>query len=360
MGCANYHGWIIFNDGEKWIVRIPRTQVFAGRHDLLEYFVESEYATLKFLESTSIPAPRAFGYGLASDPGNAAGVSYLFIEAMPGKPYLGQSKKQKARCLAQLADILIEISKHPMTQAGSLAEKNGSINMSSVASNRWVVLGLYGPFSSPTDYYTSIIDQYLDLIMDGQLYSSIPKDAFLYYAFLRENIPKLVGDQEGSLSGNFYLKHVDDKGDHILIDEDGNITGIIDWQFARFVPPGEAFGPSYVTADMDKAYGADPGIVDDDKFLAEELRKKGAFDLALYMEKDERQRRFSQGLASGSEAEFWDDLILGTMRAFRDEEDPPMDLTAWRKVTEEKYRKDARWKQLLARLEAEDEDRIFD
>ncbi len=29
-------------------------------------------------------------------------------------------------------------------------------------------------------------------------------------------------------TGPFYLKHFDDKGDHILIDEQYNITGIID------------------------------------------------------------------------------------------------------------------------------------
>lgn len=33
------------------------------------------------------------------------------------------------------------------------------------------------------------------------------------------------------------------KGTHLLIDENYNITGIIDWQFARIVPVCEAFGP---------------------------------------------------------------------------------------------------------------------
>jgi hypothetical protein len=50
------------------------------------------------------------------------------------------------------------------------------------------------------------------------------------------------------------LKHVDDYGDHILVDEQLNITGIIEWQMARVVPRQETFGPSLVTADMNALY----------------------------------------------------------------------------------------------------------
>jgi hypothetical protein len=39
----------------------------------------------------------------------------------------------------------------------------------------------------------------------------------------------------------FYLKHVDDKGDYILVDEYFNITGIIDWEWAHTASPAYAF-----------------------------------------------------------------------------------------------------------------------
>ncbi|CAH0015926.1 unnamed protein product [Clonostachys rhizophaga] len=51
----------------------------------------------------------------------------------------------------------------------------------------------------------------------------------------------------------FWLKHMDDKGDHIrvdrglppakLVDENYNIKSIVNWQLARFVPTEEAFDP---------------------------------------------------------------------------------------------------------------------
>ena len=85
MGCANYHAWLIFNDGTKWIV--PRMGFNDTPLELVKYLVKSEYAALKFLEGTDVPAPRVFGYGLASDPENRAGVRYIFMEALPGRPF---------------------------------------------------------------------------------------------------------------------------------------------------------------------------------------------------------------------------------------------------------------------------------
>lgn len=65
------------------------------------------------------------------------------------------------------------------------------------------------------------------------------------------------------LPEQFSLKHVDDKGDHLLIDEDFSIAGAIDWQMARLVPRREAFGPSLVTADMNAlCWGGRGGVAE--------------------------------------------------------------------------------------------------
>jgi hypothetical protein len=45
-------------------------------------------------------------------------------------------------------------------------------------------------------------------------------------------------------------KYVDDKGDHLMVDDKLNVIGIIDWQMARIVPANKAFRPSLVTAEM--------------------------------------------------------------------------------------------------------------
>lgn len=74
-------------------------------------------------------------------------------------------------------------------------------------------------------------------------------EAFLFYHFLRENKDGLNNPDD--IPGyQFFIKYVDDKGGHLLIDDEYNVTGIIDWQFERVVPAADAFGPSYVTVEM--------------------------------------------------------------------------------------------------------------
>jgi len=298
MGCANYHGWLEFEDGEKWLVRIPRTGFSTVPPELVEYLVASEYATLKFLETTKVPTAKAFGFGLASDPTNRVGVSYILMEALPGKPYhsLQATEYQKNRVLTQIADILVEISNHPFPLAGSVVIKDNQVTLAEVASNRFINLGRYGPFNSDVRYYASIIDQHLDFISVGQLYHTYPKEAFLFYRLFSENIRILCGDEP---KDEFFLKHVDDKGDHILVDEDYNVVGIIDWQFAHTVPAREAFGPSLLTADLNCLYSGKAGLTKDDMIIAEALRQRQREDLALFAGGGDLIRRFQFGLASG-------------------------------------------------------------
>lgn len=326
MGCANYHAWLLFEDGEKWLIRTPRTNFSDVPMDLLEYMMASEYATLKFLSSTNVPAPRAFGFGLASDASNRVGVSYLLMEALPGRPYYQHdaSIQQQQHVLRQLAQIMAEIGKHPMPQAGSPLWDGERVHASSVASNRFVSLGLYGPFDSASDYLASIAEQHMDLITDGQLYPEYPKEAFLFYRTLRKHAGEL---SECNPPGTFYLKHVDDKGDHLLVDDDFNITGIIDWQFARFVPMSEAFGPSYVTADLESLYSSRTGITEDDKYLARALREVGAEHLAQYFERPESMRKFHHGLASELTLEEARGVLKGMLTVVAGHE--VTDLDAW-------------------------------
>lgn len=51
-------------------------------------------------------------------------------------------------------------------------------------------------------------------------------------------IPHVVASHSNEI---FFLKHIDDKGDHIMVDEECNITGIIDWEFASAEPKSLAF-----------------------------------------------------------------------------------------------------------------------
>lgn len=346
MGNANYHAWLTFDDGDQWLLRTPITTFSDFPDDMTEYFVASEYATLKFLEPTNVPAPKVFGYGLASDKDNVIGVSYLLMECLPGEPLhdnelLGADTPQRRGLLAQIADILIEISKYPVSLAGSLMVNDGHSHVSMMASNRFIHLDLLGPFSCASDYFTAVSEQYLDLIADGQLHTRYPVEAFAFYSLARAKVHTFT--QSNTVTPqSFFLKHVNDKGDHLLVDEDGKITGIIDWQFARFVPAMEAFGPSYLTANMERLYSRDAGVTDLDKKLAIELRQQGADDIAGYMDSNEIARRFHNGLSDDNTRTEAREMLEAWRKTFGSI--LPSDLDSWMSQTCDK---DARWEKVL-------------
>lgn len=344
MGCANYHAWLLFEDGDKWLVRIPRKRFCSDPDDLIEYLVASEYATLKFLETTKIPAPRTFGYGLGSDENNHVGVSYLLIEHLPGVPYepdMFESDIQRQESfVGQVAQLLMEISQYPLPRAGSLLYHKNQIYVSQMASNRFFHLGLIGPFQTSLDYFVEISEQYLNLIADGQAHFQYPTEAFAFYTLARNEAKFFAIDDNSTTdkTPQFFLKHVDDKGDHLLVNEEGIITGIIDWQFARFAPAFEAFSPSYLTAELDWLYSDKTGITDGDRQLAGQLRKHGGGAIAAYMEKNEFSRRFHHGLGESVSKEEARKMLKAWLKTLGKE--CPLDMDAW---IAELCGKDQRW-----------------
>ncbi|KAJ5937108.1 hypothetical protein N7466_003558 [Penicillium verhagenii] len=147
--------------------------------------------------------------------------------------------------------------------------------------------------------------------------------------------------------GNSF-KHVDDKGDHLLVDENFNINGIIDWQFARAVPASEAFGPSYITADLMSLYSSNTGVTGDDHDLATALGGKGSYNLALIAERNEFMRRFHHGLASELNKDEARKMLKGLIK--RLEGELITDLDAWIAEQTKALDENLRWRVLQASL----------
>lgn len=355
MGCVNYHAWLHFDNGERWLVRIPRVGFSDIPTDLMDYIVLSEYATLKFLAQTKVPVPKVFGYGLASDPANRVGVSYVLMQALSGRLFQPSeaSAEDKASVLRQYARILVELAKYPMQRIGSFtmvkddATKEDKLALSAVASNAFIVLDTHGPYKTSLEYITSTIEQHLDLISDGQLHPEAPVEAFLFYHFLRQNTAALMPNNTAP-TNKFYLKHASDQGDHILLDENDYIIGIIDWQFARTVPAAEAFGPSYLTADPVSLYTSHTYVTDDDRLLAQFIRDQGSPDLAALAEGNEIMRRFHNGLAGGSSPAAARDLLQGMVACVLGAE--VEDFEAWITAQMDECRSDPRWAGVQALL----------
>lgn len=81
-------------------------------------------------------------------------------------------------------------------------------------------------------------------------------------------------------AGSFYLKHFDDKGDHILIDEQYNVTGIIDWEFASTESKNLAFSAPCMMWPVGDFYDGKNGISQDELAFAQIFRQHGREDIA--------------------------------------------------------------------------------
>ena len=114
--------------------------------------------------------------------------------------------------------------------------------------------------------------------------------------------------------GPFYLKHTDDKGDHILVDDEFNVTGIIDWSFARRLPAYDAFGPSLLTAELDQLLQGERGLSALDELLASTLDAKCP-KLSRFMRLPDTCRRFifSLGVGMGPTLEEAIGIFKGTV-----------------------------------------------
>ncbi|KAI1759027.1 aminoglycoside phosphotransferase [Hypoxylon sp. FL1150] len=208
--------------------------IFHFNDVLLEYLIAREFATLKFFENNGTPTPKAYAFDPSSDPDISVGY----------------------------AGFLISINRLLVKQAYSLHLDGGKVTEAAVVA-----------------------------------VSEYPKEAFLFFRLLKDRAAPILAAAGESTEG-FFLKNVDDMADHILIDEDSNVTGIVDWQCSRFVPACEAFGPSLLTVDLGNLHNGRLGLRARDEILTDALKQKGRKDLAQYAGGSELARRVHFGLAS--------------------------------------------------------------
>ncbi|KAF2454310.1 hypothetical protein BDY21DRAFT_387682 [Lineolata rhizophorae] len=231
-GGMNCHLDIHFEDGMIWMARI-------------HYIIQSEVSSLRFLERTSVPAPRVFDYALEGA-NNPVGVGYVLIEKMPGSSLQWSlaSSQQRNKVMEQLGNILVELHRYPFDRMGCL-DRIGSSHVGSFARESLTdfdeshMLTL-GPYSSLEEYHVASIRLILNLIIREELYTERSVDAYLIHRFLLDLVPSILPRSAGE-GMKFFLKHADDKGDHVLVDEEYNITECIAFNSPAMLLPVSDF-----------------------------------------------------------------------------------------------------------------------
>ncbi|KOS41013.1 hypothetical protein CDV55_103664 [Aspergillus turcosus] len=295
MGGMNYHIEILFDDGITWLARIRRSNATSPPAELRDYILRSEVSTLQFLSETKVPAPKVFDFNFCEP--NPVGVGYILMEKLPGRSLRWSlaTPEQRRKVTSQLADIYIELYAHPFAMTGSMHHPGshdiGPFARESLTEYHGSQMKALGPFFSTKEYFSAHIQLILDLIIRQESYVDRAVDAFLIHRFLLDKVPEACSRSHLD-DGKFYLKHANEKGDQILVDDEFNITGIIDWEWAHTDSKSGAFNSPIVLLPVADFYAGENSIGEDEVFFAKCLEAKGHPDLATIVRNGRLIHRF--------------------------------------------------------------------
>ncbi|KAK2740301.1 hypothetical protein FQN57_006181 [Myotisia sp. PD_48] len=353
MGGMNFHIDVRFEDGVSWLARIRRCNATSPPPNIRDAIIRSEVATLKFLENIDIPTPKVFGFDLEGKE-NPVGVGYIFLEKLKGKSLSWSlaSPQQKTKVMNQVADIYIELQRHSFELMGSLelqqdgTQKIGPFAKESLADVSQTDMRLIGPCSSMEGYYRSILQLTLKLILRKEVCTTQPIDAYLIHLFLLESLPTLLAAHKSIDDNRFYLKHADDKGDHILVDDNYNVTGVIDWEWAYTTSMSAAFNSPVGFLHVSEFYKGVTNIGDDELKFVEILESKGYNNLANAVRNGRAYHFFE--FCCGYDLSDWNGflgLFQGLRTALGDEQSS---WEIWKEAALDRYKSDDGLRTLLS------------
>lgn len=341
-GGQNCHLDINFNDGVTWIARIRLNDPMLPPPSIQARIFESEIATLEFLAGTKVPAPQVYAHALESTE-NLVGTSYVLMEKMAGEPldWNDASPEQRKKVMEQLADVYLELEAHPFQLSGSLSSKvPGSTAGTSVIQ---IEVGSFaqvqcfetperglGPFKTLETAYTAIIRQQMQTLATHEV-SSLPLDNYLTFLWRLKVLPDLIAGS-ASLEGPFYLKHFDDKGNHILVDEDYNITAIIDWEFASTESKELAFSSPCMMWPVGEFYDGDNHLAEAELQFAAIFDARGREDIGDLVRQGRRWQRFLFFLGGGIPGDMseLETLFQGLRKSYTQGEDDISSYSEWK------------------------------
>ena len=277
IGSFNLAYVILFSDGVKWIARIPGSGVSTfGPLDAQKLL--SDIGTTSLIRTaTSIPIPKVFAWEL--DMNNPVGVPYHFELFLEGTTLSERwtdpswsTEPKRIKTLRNLARVISQLHKFSFDKIGALR------------------FHADGGFSHVGDMIK--MDRDLDKIFDGEEVwgtptATEPFDTTKSYLLARLDDPEVPEVQRWTKAelallrlaidsippsldrnGNFALGHPDFNYQNIFVDDEGKITGIIDWDGVHTLPRALGFAryPSWITRDWDPVkygYGEPDGREED-------------------------------------------------------------------------------------------------
>lgn len=227
----------------------------------MPYATCSNQAASYLEANTTIPIPHihAFGRGGAADEKNPTGYTYIVQSYIVGQPLnlvdfrLGGLPRRE-HFYSQLVDILAQLRQQEFPYAGSLMpDPHGgatphvgpllSIQLNDLQRDNPSLSIQPTKFATPLDYayyQYRLLDESLRLLPE-KLSQQVAELEVFALQDLKNRLPSIVENQHP-----FVLTHTDLRPTNIIVDENMQIQGIIDWEWARTVPRQFFLPPTWI------------------------------------------------------------------------------------------------------------------
>ena len=308
-GGQNCHLDVHFEDGTVWLARIRLNDPLLPPNATQHHIFMSEIATYKYLEETKVPVPKVHTYAFKST-SNPVGASYVLMEKLAGKPlqWYDATPAQRTRVMVQLVDIFIELERHPFSTAGSLCLNGDSIEVGGFAQSQLFSAPekTIGPFDDAEATLDATISQMQLQILNWELFSFAVEN-YLSFCWRRHMITHTTDLCDKAGTKSFFLKHGEDKGDHIMVNADFNITGIIDWEGTTTEPKALAFSTPCMLFPVADFYDGKNDLSAEELEFAELLEARDRHDLGKIVRESRKMQRLTwvNGVGGyGGEQEF--------------------------------------------------------
>ncbi|KAK6907117.1 hypothetical protein I203_101106 [Kwoniella mangroviensis CBS 8507] len=351
-GSFNFHIKIEFDDGEFWMMRIRRRKGRDYPDGPLKLNLESEVATNRILHKAGLKVPHA--HLRLKDSKFHPKLIYCYQTFMNGalwRPWYYPDtcdlplEEPSIRLLNGIANWFLEMEKLKFDQVGSpcFGKDEDDIIIGPLISRHPVYTTPpynQGPFKTAQDKWLAIIDNKISLILSRNYCTP---DRELQEYFMLKQARELVKDcEEMENPGPFYIKHDDDRFDHIRAEEEtGEFTGILDWEWAYTTNKEEAFAApnGFVPADYKK--GKNDILSTRELALIDAYTSHGRPDLAECVRKGRKYHRLIDFLRH----DVYDVQIINALeRAFLGLPDnhigQPSTLEDWLEAMKEKFKDD--------------------
>ena len=329
---------IHFEDGIVWLARIRLTDALLPPKPTQAYIFLSEVFTLKYLETTRVPAPKVYHFATESSD-NPVGVPFMLMEKMKGSPLVWDetTSAQKTKVLEQLADVFLSLEEHQFRSTGSLSFEDGSSKVCGFAQSQLFDFPdmPLGPFNDLESSLRAILAQQKRLIADGEI-STLALDNYLSLCWREDVVQEVVSLHNDA---GFYLKHFDDKGDHILVDKDFKITGIIDWEFASLEPKSLAFSSPCMLWPVGDFFDGSNRLSSEEMELAAILERRQRNDMAGLIHNGRKMQRYLFPIGGGfpREQDEFEAMFHGLQAAWVEDQSQLIPYQTWKDKALKRY-----------------------